>query len=294
MALIACNLELEADRIPDQKHPLKHTCMKPVRLIILAAVAEEIQGLIPVLRPEKSFHFLGETFFLAQRGEKAVILGTTGLGKVNGATVVSALAQEFGPEQVWNIGCAGAYREGPLRIGDVLISTETLLGDEGILCTHGTASTRSMGIPIVKRNHESFFDALPLLRQEVYQELEKVTPPGIYTARGKVFTPEEAPGSQKDPADQFRVIHGSSLTVSLVSGDRETAAQRFRQHGALSENMEGSGIAQACYRHDVPMMECRGMSNLAGERDKRFWNFPMAFAHCHAIVFLWLKHLNLN
>lgn len=266
--------------------------MEPSRLIILAAVTDEIRGLISFLRPEKSFDFLGETFFLRQRRNKTVIIGTTGLGKVNGATVASALLQEFGPEQVWNIGCSGAYRQGPLRVGDVLLSTETVLGDEGILCAHGTLSPKELGIPIVTRGEESLFDTVPLVPQKIFQELGQVTPPGIYWSHGTFATPETALNSHENRTDGFRLVHGPSLTVSLVSGDAQTAAQRFEKHGAFAENMEGSGIAQACLRHQAPMMECRGMSNLAGDRDKGRWHFAQSFAHCHTVVVMWLKHLN--
>ncbi len=276
----------------DRIHPLTPTGMKPSRLVILAAVADEIRGLTSSLHPEKSFDFLGETFFLSQRGDKTVIIGTTGLGKVNGATVASALLQEFGPEQVWNIGCSGAYREGPLRVGDVLISTETALGDEGILCAHGTLSPKELGIPMVTRGQETLFDNIPLVTQKIFQELGKVTPPGTYWSNGTFSTPEGALNWQENRGDGFRLVHGPSLTVSLVSGDAQTAAQRFEKSGAFAENMEGSGIAQACLRHQVPMMECRGMSNLAGDRDKGHWHFTKAFAHCHTVVVMWLKHLN--
>ncbi len=70
----------------------------------------------------------------------------------------------------------------------------------------------------------------------------------------------------------------------MVSGDPETAADRFRSYGALAENMEGSAVAQVCLLFDAPFLEWRGISNIAGVRDKDRWDFPKAITHCHAVT----------
>jgi futalosine hydrolase len=55
--------------------------------------------------------------------------------------------------------------------------------------------------------------------------------------------------------------------------------------------MEGSAVAQACFRFNVPMVECRGMSNIAGDRDKGHWQIEKAVSHCHGILLGWLRML---
>ena len=69
----------------------------------------------------------------------------------------------------------------------------------------------------------------------------------------------------------FQVVYGPSLTVSMVSGDRQTAKERFEQRRAFAENMEGTAVAQACVRFNIAMVECRGISNWAGDRNKTRW-----------------------
>ena len=70
----------------------------------------------------------------------------------------------------------------------------------------------------------------------------------------------------------------------MASGDVETAEKRFQTHGALAENMEGSAIAQVCFLFDVPFLECRGISNIAGIRDKKHWDLDLAVDRSHAVI----------
>ncbi len=263
-------------------------------LIILGAVSDEIQGLVRALRPSESFDFLGDRFHVSRQAGLSVMLGSTGLGKVNGATVASALLQRFSVHQVWNVGCCGAYRDGPLACGDVLISTKIFLGDEGVLTCAGTLPAKEIGIPVLTVDGEGIYDSIPLGGQAGFSRWLERTPEGTYERSGIFQTAANADGGIRKVRSLFRVFHGPSLTVSMVSGDEKTASRRFQHYGAFAESMEGSGIAQACFRHGVPMIECRGVSNLAGDRDKSRWNFEQAFSHCHTIVLNWLDGLGFS
>jgi futalosine hydrolase len=64
--------------------------------------------------------------------------------------------------------------------------------------------------------------------------------------------------------------------VDAVSGDDWTANQRFGQFKALVENMEGVAAAHVCTLYGVPFQEIRGVSNRAGDRDKRRWDLDRA------------------
>jgi futalosine hydrolase len=73
----------------------------------------------------------------------------------------------------------------------------------------------------------------------------------------------------------------------MTSGDIHTADARFLSFRALAENMEGSAIAQTCLLFDVPFLEFRGISNMAGVRDKTKWDIGAAMEHCLSVI----KHL---
>ena len=96
---------------------------------------------------------------------------------------------------------------------------------------------------------------------------------------------------RQEGAETFRITHGASLTVSLVSGDAKTARKRYERYRAMVESMEGSAIAQTCFRYEVPLLECRGISNMAGDRNKARWKLELAAIRCCAVIRYWLEAL---
>src|SRR6185436_11987576 len=69
------------------------------------------------------------------------------------------------------------------------------------------------------------------------------------------------------------------LTVCAASASPEEAEARARRYPeALAEDMEGFAVALACRRSRVPLVIVRGISNVAGERDRRAWQVPEALA----------------
>ncbi len=67
------------------------------------------------------------------------------------------------------------------------------------------------------------------------------------------------------------------LTVCAASGSREHAsARREAFPRAVAEEMEGHSVAVAARVAEVPLTIVRGISNIAGERDKRRWRIDAA------------------
>ncbi len=293
-----------------------------IDVAILGAVSGEISTLSELLESLQVFPFRGQTIWLGKVANLSVLLGTTGLGKVNAAITTASLLEHFSIAQVWNVGCAGAFPEGPLRVGDVLVTERCYCGDEGVLTQNGVLPVSAIGIPLLIDNGEALFDHLPRRWNSCFEMAIKKTPPGAYRQK-QGFPPSRAfplmsedrsrarrsgaqnhPASEAHPAadfsakprhndeDAFTVIHGPSLTVSLASGDPAVASDRFRRYGAYAENMEGSAVVQACLRFRIPAVECRGMSNVAGVRAKETWQLEKSIAHCHGIVINWLETLN--
>lgn len=259
----------------------------------------EIEPLLATLGSSMQEHsLLGQTAYTGMVSSLSVLIGSTGIGKVNAAATTAALLERFSIEAVWNIGCAGAYPSGPLSVGDVLVSQVALCGDEGVLTRGGPQSGREIGIPLASRGDEVFYDAFPLHNSPAFKWISAITPPGRYILKGDGVhgIPRELSwegdcfGCLAAEAS-FQVVHGPSLTVGMSSGDPETAQRRFEHYLAFAENMEGSAIAQTCMRYGAPMLECRGMSNVAGERDKRCWRMHEALSHCHGVARTWLKGL---
>jgi futalosine hydrolase len=275
-----------------------------IDVAILAAVAEELGALAELLHLAEHHRFRGEILTLGRYADLTLLLATLGLGKVNAAITSAALFEHFAVHQVWHVGCAGAYPESPLSVGDVLITQNALCADEGILTAAGWHPQQAMGIPIGVKNGHKYYDEIPahepLLAQVKtnippgrYQLSQEPPPRAAYRCRAEHRTaPEEVIAESAGVGSSpFQVVYGPSLTVSMVSGDRQTAKERFEQRRAFAENMEGTAVAQACVRFNIAMVECRGISNLAGDRNKTRWAVDTAVHHCHGILIAWLELL---
>jgi futalosine hydrolase len=67
------------------------------------------------------------------------------------------------------------------------------------------------------------------------------------------------------------------LTACAASADAADVAVRRRLFPtAVAEDMEGFGVALACRLAGVPLAIVRGISNDAGDRDKRRWQIGPA------------------
>ncbi|MDR3554829.1 MAG: futalosine hydrolase [Syntrophobacteraceae bacterium] len=239
--------------------------MERVDLTILGATEAEIAPL--ALESTRTIRLADRSFSLITHRGLRLLIGTTGIGKVNAAATTAAVLSKIDSGEVLNVGCAGAFSPSGMAIGDVLVTDNCICGDEGILTKDGPAPLSGIGIPLLIKNGRAFCDSFPL---------------DDYLRRGQIraILPEGVHGAVSGGSPGFQVRYGPSLTVGMASGDAQTASARFRRFGALAENMEGSAIAQTCLLFDVPFLEIRGISNMAGERDKARWDLPAAVDHC--------------
>ncbi|WP_448382598.1 phosphorylase family protein [Desulfosoma sp.] len=267
-------------------------------LLIVGAVPPEVDPLKSWLSSAEQIETEWTPCWLGGFGRLKVGLASLGIGKVNAAAGSAFLIGRFRPTMVWIVGSAGAYALGPLKIGDVLVSSTVFLGDEGVWEKEGLRSMEAVGIPVAEERGRAVFERLVLEGDELFERLVRVTPPGLYVADSpSEHMPRALPypettgmleGSGKLPPKPFRVLIGPSVTVSLSSGDEWVAKERFSRYHAWAEDMEGSALIQVCRRFGVSVAQCRGISNRAGVRDKSLWRMHEALAHCHAVVGSWL------
>ncbi|MDA8307699.1 MAG: hypothetical protein M0Z81_12825 [Deltaproteobacteria bacterium] len=261
--------------------------MERVDLTILGATELEIAPL-DAIKTSGTIRLAGRSFSIRIHRDLRLLVGTTGIGKVNAAAITAAALSHFVSGEVWNVGCAGAYRDSGMGIGDVLVTDNCICADEGILTKDGPAPLSGIGIPLVLKNGRAFCDCFPLGDYIGRGQIRTILPEGVYehAASGAVLLRASedtcSAGSGEKPG--FKVRYGPSLTVGMTSGDDQTASDRFHRFGAFAENMEGSAIAQTCLLFDVPFLELRGVSNMAGEREKARWDLPAAVDHCLAAV----------
>ncbi len=153
--------------------------MERVDLTILAATEGELAPLA-ALKTAETVPIAGRSFSIRIYRDLRLLIGTTGIGKVNAAAAAAAALAAFMPGEVWNLGCAGAYRESGLGIGDVLVTDNCICGDEGILTQDGPAPLSGIGIPLVIKNGLAFLDCFPLSDYISRGQIRAILPEGVF------------------------------------------------------------------------------------------------------------------
>jgi len=192
---------------------------------------------------------------------KRVVLSTAGIGKVNATHAVTRLIHEYSPTVIMNIGIGGAYPSSGLNIGDVAIAEKEVYGDEGVLLKDGFHGMNLVGIPLLQKGRNKYFNEFPLDRHLVGKAVRAV----------QLITHHASP---------IMVKKGTFLTLSTCTGTRKRALELEQRFGAICENMEGAAIAHVCTLHGIPMIEMRGISNIVEDRDRSKWNITLAAENC--------------
>jgi|KBSSwiStaDraftv2_1062776.scaffolds.fasta_scaffold88776_3 futalosine hydrolase len=159
-----------------------------------------------------------------------------GVGPAAAAAGTSALLAAGGYDIVINAGIGGGF--GPLVPGDIAVSSGIVFADLGAE-TPEFESAGSLGFGV---DHYAVDN---LLADRV--------------------------------AALTNAYLGTALTVATVTGTAATAAALLARHtGAVSEGMEGAGVAAAAAMHGIRVVEIRAISNPVGPRDRGAWRIPLA------------------
>jgi futalosine hydrolase len=232
---------------------------RPSNVLILAATGKEIEPLVRLVEGWRAL----EDAFNASEGSlsgRRVILAETGPGKSNAALAAYDLIGRYEPEWVIGTGCAGAFRPSGLKIGDVALADLEVFADEGSSSPEGFLDLQEIDLPLWRdRFGRPLYNAIP------------VAPP-----------PEGFGG--EDAGRGFEVRAGCLVTVSSASGTDERAGEIHERWQALAESLEGAAVALAALRRGRPFLEVRGISNLAGNRDRGEWDIPRACANAASVV----------
>jgi len=189
---------------------------------------------------------------------KPLVLGVSGIGKVNAAHMATRLIHEHSLSLIMNIGVGGAYPSSGLEVGDVAIAAREIYGDEGVLLKDGFHGADLIGIPLLKKGGRKYFNEFPLDRRLVRKAVRALALRSL----------------------PFAVRSGPFVTVSTCTGTAKRAAEIERQIPAICENMEGAAVAHICALYGVPLIEMRGISNMVRDRDRSGWNIRLAAENC--------------
>ena len=185
-------------------------------------------------------------------GNRRVIIAVTGMGKVNAALATTILIERYKPLMVINTGCAGAYHTSGLQVGHLAIAASEIYGDEGVLTHDGWHGTEFIGIPLVEKDGNRYYNEIPLSRSASERGVQLANALGVTFQRGKF------------------------VTVSTCSGTAVRGDELGRRFRGICENMEGAAVAHVALMYGVDCLEVRGVSNLVEDRDLGNWDIGSA------------------
>ena len=182
---------------------------------------------------------------------RRVDLLVTGVGLVASAMNLAAyLAGKREYAGVLNVGIAGSYDLDRLELGRVAVAESEHWPEYGLETESGVSSGK-LGFPIFNRDGQEIWSEINLAPKDKASEIGLELGPDIEMA--------------------------GFNSVSTIPGSTGRAALTGESTGALVENMEGFALALVCVKFHLPFLEVRSISNLAGARDRFFWNLPLAF-----------------
>lgn len=168
-----------------------------------------------------------------------------GVGRTNASAATTRALVEDGPfDAVLSVGVAGALPgiEPPLDPGALVIGSESVYHEEGLLVPDGFLDMTGLGFPLG-----------PFEGNRVPAD------PGLLESLRNLGT------------------CGPIATVASCSGTDEAALEVHRRTSALVEAMEGAAVLHAALLQGVPAIELRVVSNTTGDRDQQVWDLPAAF-----------------
>lgn len=208
------------------------------RVGILAAIPQERAALEAQMAQMAS----KDGFALGTIDGHAVCVGSTGIGKVNAAVAATRLCERFAPLMVVFSGVAGGL-DPELGIGDVVIGTNVIQHDAGVLTDGGIETYQAGHIPFFNPTERLGFQPSPKLLESVRSALGE--PPMRLGAGG-------------------RIAYGTILTGDqFLASDSERARLHHRFDG-LAIEMECGAVAQVADEYGIDHLAIRTISDRAG------------------------------
>lgn len=219
-----------------------------MRIAIAAAMEEE---LAPFRAHYESHHsFVRGKTKIEEIGDGkrgGLLLVETGIGKVNAASATSLLCDRYRPDIIINTGSAGGFSE-KLSVGDVVVGSQFRYSDVDA----------------------TGFD---------YQLGQVPQMPASYTVAEKWLTLQPLLVKDKD----YQIHHGLIVTAdSFMSNHQQVEAIKAAFPTAIASDMEGTAIAQVASFYDIPVLNIRGISDIAGSEAAKAFDANIDLAARHA------------
>ncbi|MGI9510884.1 MAG: 5'-methylthioadenosine/adenosylhomocysteine nucleosidase [Geminicoccaceae bacterium] len=222
---------------------------------LICAIPEERVDLETMLDQRESAELAGLDFTRGRLDGQAVVLAEAGIGKVNTALVATLLAARFDADVLVFSGVAGGLDPG-LAIGDLVIAEKAIQHDCGVIQDDRLSPYQAGHVPFFNPTERLGYEVAPDMLARIKAALD-----------GLVLAPlaAEAGGDGK----KARIAYGPILAGDQYIHCETTRERLHRTFDAKAVAMEGGALAQVAERFDLPWLEIRALSDLAGA-DSRF------------------------
>lgn len=222
----------------------------------------ESASILSCMKKTRHYSIAGKSVHKGRLSGINTVLVNSGMGKVNAAHAATYVIEKHTVNAIVNIGVGGAYAGSGLKAGDVAVASKEIYGDDGVIDSGGWGRLEKIGIPLVQQGRKRYFNEYPVTSLSSF-----------------------CPGWKAGMTEwKFKIRRGNFVTVSAASGTQKRARELEQRFKAVCENMEGAAIAHVCTLYKIPLIEIRGISNIAGIRDKRQWDLQLASDNCQKFV----------
>lgn len=229
-----------------------------MKIGIIGAMEVEVESLKSAMTVKRTVSKASMDFFEGTIGDTEIVVVRSGICKVNAGICVQILVDTFGVTHVLNTGVAGSLNA-KINIGDIVLSTDAAYHDvDATVFGYKKGEIPQMGVLSFPADRELIDKAKAAIRTAA---------PDLGVFEGRVCS-----------GDQF--ISDKSVKDAIIES-----------LGGMCCEMEGAGIAQACFLNKVPFVIIRAISDKADGSD--VMDYPefekKAAKDCAALVMEMMK-----
>ena len=216
-------------------------------VIGVLGIAREITPIEKRLQDVREVNVKGYVFRVGTLNGRQVVVGRSGVGKVNAAIIATLLINQFNPSAILFSGTAGAV-DPALRQGDVVIGVTVAHHDVGMQTAKGIVR-RGMRSGATGELDPLLVPAPEALLSVARQSAKTLQLPSIKTADGV----------EKPP----RIVEGVIVTGDVFMSDNARRIEIREALGAAAVEMEGAAVVQTCRQFNVPCLVIRSITDRA-------------------------------
>ena len=210
-------------------------------------IATEIAPIEQRLQDSREVAVRGNVFRVGTLNGRKVVVGRSGIGKVNAAIAATLLIGEFNPSAILFSGTAGAI-DPDLHPGDVVIGATMAQHDVGLQASDGV-QRRGVRNALTGERDPLLVPAPEGLLTAARRSAQGLSLPPVRTADGENRMP--------------RIVEGVIVTGDLFVSDETLRVALRKTLGATAVEMEGAAVVQTCRQFAVSCLVVRSITDRA-------------------------------